>query len=65
MNEIEKVVGAIHKVIIIPPSKYLREWTLYIDQQSAYSRHGVVVAWYRTRSDARKHAKILRKALSV
>jgi len=59
------VVGAKHKVIIVPPGPDddMVEWTLVIDQQGGYGRSDVVVAWYRTRSAARKHAKILRKAL--
>lgn len=63
-----QVVMCKHKVLVLPPSndtpKNERVWTLLIDQQSKKHDLNVVIAWYKTRELARKHAKRLRTALT-
>lgn len=63
------VVGARHKVIIVSPddkwSDDERVWTLMIDQQGYYGSTSAVIAWYKTREAARKHARVIRKAFSL
>ena len=63
------VVGCLNKVIIVPPgnfeSKDEKCWTLMIEQKGGHGFHAdIVIAWYKTRTLARQHAKILRAALN-
>lgn len=59
------------RVFVLPPPPVEenfpdedRSWTLLIDQ-GGKSTNDVVVGWFRTREDARKQARILRKAIKI
>lgn len=59
------------KVLVVSPGPVdpqypdeIRSWTVMIEQDTN-STLDVVVAWYKTRADARRHAKKLRSALKV
>lgn len=61
------VVGCRHRVRIMAPSgdesKDEKVWTLMVD--NIRGPGDVVVAWYKTREAARKHAREIRKAFSL
>jgi hypothetical protein len=65
------VVGCAHSIKISPPGDDTpigdpeRCWTLLIEQKSAHGPHTcIVIAWYKTRDAARRHAKRLYETLT-
>lgn len=60
-----KVVGCAGVKVYIGRPSYQNDdiaWTLLVANSKISD---VVVAWYKTRKDAREHAKILRQALKI